>query len=151
MQRGQDGYLERIDRQGAGRDLAHAAIDKVSELHEVFGVAVRADVISLVVDFNSDGGCGCRSGFHTAFTKNWDGSSGHLSSSAISGSSAATASSMASTFERMMSRSARSDSTCFSRRCCSKGTLPRLRRIRESSFSRLSFSWRSVLVSSIVR
>src|SRR5689334_1367330 len=110
VQRREDGDLQRVDGKRARRDLSHPAVDKLRELNDVFGVAVGTDVIGLVVNLDPN----CRTAgraFHTAFIDHAADTGTHLSSSAISGSRAATASSMASTFVRIVSRSASSFST----------------------------------------
>jgi hypothetical protein len=53
VQRGEDGDFQRVDRQSARRDLAHPAVDKFGELNNVFSVAVRPNVVGLVVDLNA--------------------------------------------------------------------------------------------------
>src|ERR1041384_3079433 len=40
VERGEDGHLERINRERARRDFAHPAINKLSELRHVLAVAV---------------------------------------------------------------------------------------------------------------
>src|ERR1700752_293576 len=123
VQRRKDCDLQRVDCQRAGRDFPHPAVDEFCELNNVFRIAIRPDVVGLIIDFNSDGGTTCAA-FHTAFVDHSTDPGTHLSSSTISGSRAATASSMASTFMRMVSRSARSFSTWFSSRSFSLSTLP---------------------------
>src|SRR5262249_12662117 len=94
VQGGEDGDFQRVDRQSARRDLAHAAVDKLCELDDVFSVAVRPDVVGLIINLDTDGGTTTR-GFHsghTAFIDHAAKAGAHLSSSAISGSRAATAS-----------------------------------------------------------
>src|SRR5690242_15203493 len=107
---GEDRYFQRVDRECAGRDLSHAAVDEFRQLNNVLSVTIRPNVVGLVVDFNPNGGT-TATAFHTAFIDHATDAGTHLSSSAISGSRAATASSMASTFIRMVSRSASSFST----------------------------------------
>src|SRR6185503_5334011 len=110
VQCGEDGDFERIDSERARRDLSHPAIDKLRELNDVFGITVRPDVVGLVIDLNPNGGT-AGACFHTAFIDHSSEPRTHRSSSTVSGSRAATASSMASTFMRMVSRSASSFST----------------------------------------
>src|SRR5438046_10179796 len=55
MQGGEDGDLERIDGKGARRDLAHLAVDILSEVENILVIAVRTDAVGLVVDLDSDG------------------------------------------------------------------------------------------------
>src|ERR1044071_2788446 len=107
VERRENGDLERINRERARRNLAHPAIDKLGELRDILAVTVRADVVGLVVNLYSDGRCCCC--VHIAPTQT-DAviAVSHLrTTSAISGSSAAIASSMASTFMRIVSRSER--------------------------------------------
>src|SRR6185295_4401616 len=89
MQGGEDSNLERIDREGARRNFTHSAINEISEPRQVLGIAIRANVVSLIVDLDSDRGSGGRCSFHTSIIKHRCGHGCHLSSSAISGSSAA--------------------------------------------------------------
>src|SRR5689334_17043805 len=110
VKRGEDRNFQRVDSECTRRDLAHAAVDKFRQLNNVLSVTIRPDVVGLVVDFNPNGGT-TGTTFHTAFIDHATDAGTHLSSSAISGSRAATASSMASTFMRMVSRSASSFST----------------------------------------
>ena len=67
MQRGKDRDLQRIDRQSAGGNLAHPAINKIGELSEVFRVAVRANIVSLIVDLDSESWERLVVCFHTSF------------------------------------------------------------------------------------
>jgi len=92
------------------RESTIAAVAKFSELDNVFSVAIRPDVVGLVVNLDTDGGTAA-GGFHAAFIDHATDPGTHLSSSAISGSRAATASSIASTFMRIVSRSASNFST----------------------------------------
>jgi hypothetical protein len=111
VQRGENCDFQGVDRQCAGRDLSHPAVDEFRELNNVFSIAVRPNVVGLIVDLNSNGGTAGAT-FHTAFVDHSADPGTHRAST-ISGSRAATASSMASTFMRMVSRSASSFSTWF--------------------------------------
>ena len=106
VERGEDCDLQGVNRERPRRDLAHTRVNELGQLRYVFAVAVGANVVGLVVDFHADGGCCCC--VHIAFRQT------HLvisvlahcrTASAISGSSAAIASSIASTFMRIVSRS----------------------------------------------
>jgi len=54
VQRGEDGDLQRIDGQGAGRDLAHFRIDVFGQRENIVVVPVRTDIVGLIVDFDTD-------------------------------------------------------------------------------------------------
>src|SRR6185503_18736144 len=99
-----------VDGKSSRRDLAHAAVDEFGELDDVFSVAIRPDIVGLIINLDTNGGTAAR-GFHAAFIDHAADPGTHLSSSAISGSRAATASSIASTFMRIVSRSASNFST----------------------------------------
>src|SRR5262245_6643160 len=101
VERRQNRNFSGIHRQRAGGDLAHASIDVFGQCPEVFGVAVRAHRVGLIVNLNLDG-------WRTvgAFLKANRICTHPRIASAISGSAAATASSIAWTRVRIASRSA---------------------------------------------
>src|ERR1051325_5521879 len=109
VERGEDGDLKRIDRQSSRGDFAHAAVNELRQPDDVLAVAVGADVVGLVVDFDPDG--------RRAFRRVLDGAHAlslwgyRRMTSTASGSSTAMASSIASTFVRIVSRSESSRST----------------------------------------
>ena len=45
--------LARIDREGSGRNFAHALIDVLGKLLEIFRVAIGPDRVSLIVNLDS--------------------------------------------------------------------------------------------------
>jgi len=56
VQRRENRYLQRVDRQSTRRDLAHATVDELGKLDDVLSVAVRPDVVGLIVNLDTDGG-----------------------------------------------------------------------------------------------
>src|SRR5205085_6543683 len=141
VERGEDSDFERVNGERARRDFAHAAIHELGELRDVLAVAVRADVVNLIVNLHADRRrARLISGwFDGAHDLELNPSDFYLRiASTISGSSTAMASSMASTFMRIVSRSASSRSTCVSSRSFSSSKVPSSRRMAATSRSRLS-------------
>src|SRR4030095_4621345 len=138
---GENCDFPRINRQRAGRNLAHALIDVLGQTLQVFRIAVRPDGISLIVDFDLNGWGSGPGGVSVQVVLYF--SAHPRIASAISGSAAAIASSILCTLTLMASRSASRRSIWATNSCLSP---PRLRTVA-SCRSRSSFSCRRVLVS----
>ena len=54
VERGEDRDFQRVDGEGAGRDLSHPAVDEFSQLNDVFGITIRPDVVGLIINLNSN-------------------------------------------------------------------------------------------------
>src|SRR5438132_14308670 len=134
VQGGKNRHFQIIDCERSRRDFPHPTVDELGELNNIFGIAVGANVVCLVVNLDPDSWAG--GGIHNTPPQCYSTiPGGHLlNSSTISGSRAATASSIASTFIRIMSRSASSFSTCASKRSFSFSTLPMSPRLVAFSF-----------------
>src|SRR5205085_11736345 len=131
VERGEDGNLERIDRQRPGGDFTHAPVDELRQPDDVLAIAVGADVVGLIIEFDPDGRRAFRRVLNGAHALK---SLGYLRmTSTASGSSTAMASSIASTLVRMVSRSERRRSTWPSSLSFSSRSAPSSRRTEANS------------------